>query len=154
MKHLILSLCIVLSSITLIQAQNSTNNLNVAVKNNAKPDIYVDGKKFDFPMELIDKDKIESVSIMKDKELLKKYNAKNGVILISTKKDNNSKTNFTYKLNKSKKPIVIINGKKSTQMELQKLDPNDIESINVLKGEQGKLLYNSPSGAIIVKLKK
>ncbi len=154
MKHLILSLCIVLSSITLIQVQNSTNNLNVAVKNNAKPDIYVDGKKFDFPMELIDKDKIESVSIMKDKELLKKYNAKNGVILISTKKDNNSKTNFTYKLNKSKKPIVIINGKKSTQMELQKLDPNDIESINVLKGEQGKLLYNSPSGAIIVKLKK
>jgi len=154
MKHLILSLCIVLSSITSIQAQNSTNNLNVAVKNNAKPDIYVDGKKFDFPMELIDKDKIESVSIMKDKELLKKYNAKNGVILISTKKDNNSKTNFTYKLNKSKKPIVIINGKKSTQMELQKLDPNDIESINVLKGEQGKLLYNSPSGAIIVKLKK
>ena len=105
-------------------------------------------------MELIDKDKIESVSIMKDKELLKKYNAKNGVILISTKKDNSSKTNFTYKLNKSKKPIVIINGKKSTQMELQKLDPNDIESINVLKGEQGKLLYNSPSGAIIVKLKK
>ena len=50
--------------------------------------------------------------------------------------------------------MVIIDGEKSNQETLKKLSPNDIESINVVKGEQAMKKYKAANGIVIVKTKK
>jgi len=128
MRNLILTACALLFSISLLQAQefklektkkNNKEKIHVKVKEGAEPDIYVDGKKFDFSMEKYESDKtlgktkfkgespviiingkvsskekldklspndIEKVEVFKDKSAIKKYNAPNGAIVITTKK--------------------------------------------------------------------
>ncbi|MEM6321991.1 MAG: hypothetical protein AAF960_30305, partial [Bacteroidota bacterium] len=121
------------------------------------PDIYVDGKKFDFPLELLDKDKIESVNVIKGKKAIQEYQAKNGVVLITTKKSSKKMTESDYKEVKdaiNKSPKVIIDGKESDRATLEKLSPDDIESINVVKGEQAMKKYNAANGVVIIVTKK
>lgn len=159
MKKLILTVCAVLLSISFIQAQENEEiieKLNIKVKEGVNLDIYVDGKKFDFPMELLNTKRIKSVNILKDAEALKKYNAKNGVVLVVTKKNPIKKVmshiDLKKGVNKLKVPIIIIDGEKSDQETLKKLSPNEVESIDVYKGAMKK--YNAPNGAIIVTTKK
>lgn len=173
MKHLILTVCatIFLSSFY-IQAQedkmDKNNNqkqekLHVKLQDGANPDIYVDGKKFDFDFELLDKNMIESVSVIKGEKAIEEYKAPEGVIFITTKKNkdsNKDKVSFKGKINNIKtdnvnnNPLVIIDGKKQNQNMLNKLNPENIESISVIKGKIAIKKYNSPGGVIIVKTKK
>ncbi len=163
MKKIILTSCAVLLLISLVHAQDKKEKtqidgyVHVEVKDGADPDIYVDGKKFDFPMELLDKNKIESVNVLKGEKAIKEYNAKNGVVLITTKKSSDKITKFDYKEVKGKVdkiPMVIIDGEESDQETLSKLSPDDIESINVVKGEQAMKKYKAANGVVIVKTKK
>jgi len=163
MKKIILTACVALLSISLIQAQakkeenQKKESIHFEVKDGAKPDIYVDGKKFDFPVELLDKNRIESVSVLKGEKAIKEYNAKNGVVLISTKKSSKKITKFDYadvKDKIDKIPMVIIDGEESDQETLSKLSPDDIESINVVKGEQAMKKYNAANGVVVVITKK
>ncbi|PPK95432.1 hypothetical protein LY01_01019 [Nonlabens xylanidelens] len=162
MKNLILTLCALLLSISIIQAQenkktvdNSSNKekLHIKIKDGAKPDIYVDGKKFDFPMDILDSDMIESVSVVKGDKALKEYNSKNGVVLIVTKKKNAEIDNASAN-NEGKAPMIIINGKNSDRKTLEKLSPDDIESIEVFKDERALKKYNATNGVIVVTTKK
>ena len=134
------------------------DNLKVKIKD-PKPDIYIDGKKYDHDiLEFLDQNKIESVNVIKDEKALKKYNAPNGVILITTKKASEQISNdiekevFTTEDNKN--PIFIIDGKVSTKETLSKLSPDDIEKIEVVKGQKAIDDYAAPNGVIIVKTKK
>ena len=167
MKNLILTAYAVLLSISLIQAQEHTEEngeiakqekINIKLKDGAKPDIYVDGKKFDFPMDLLDVDRIESVNVIKGDKALKEYNSKNGVVLVKTKKITTekamSKIKFKGNGTNEKTPMIIIDGKKSDKEMLEKISPNDIESIEVFKDEQALEKYNAPNGVIIVTTKK
>lgn len=169
MKNLILTACTVFLSITLIQAQESKETieknskqekLHIKLKDGAKPDIYVDGKKFDFPMDLLDPNRIESINVLKGDKAVKEYNAKNGVVLITTKKEkvdiDKSQVRVIGNGAKDEKaPVIIINGEKSDQELLNKLSPDDIESIEVFKDdEQALKKYNAPNGVIIVTTKK
>ena len=163
MKKIILIAYVMFLSISLIQAQESKSskkeNLHIELKDGVKPDIYVDGKKFDFPMDLLDINKIESINVLKGDKALKEYNTKNGVIIIVTKKNrveiDKSKIKVTgYATKEGKAPMVIIDGKKSNQEVLKKLTPDDIKSIEVLKNEQAIKKYNASSGIIIVTTKK
>ena len=160
MRKLILTACVLLFSISLIQAQEfkkenqKKEKLHVKVKKGAEPDIYVDGKKFDFSMDLIDTEMIASVFVLKGDKAIKEYNSPNGVILVTTNKESesdktNGKTNF-----KDKKPVIIINGKVSNKKMLDKLSPDDIEKIEVFKDDKAIKKYNAPNGAIIVTTKK
>lgn len=163
MKKLLLTACAVLLSISLIQAQDKKEgiqikeSIQVEVQDGAMPDIYVDGKKFDFPMELLDKNRIESINIVKGEKALKEYNSKNGVILITTKKSSDKVIKFNFKEGEgemNKNPMVIIDGVKSNRETLGKLSPDDIEAINVVKGEQAIKKYDAANGVIIVTTKK
>ncbi|NMH89617.1 hypothetical protein [Flavivirga algicola] len=167
MKKVILTVCAVLLSISLIQAQEHTEEkgeivkpekLNFRLKDGAKPDIYVDGKKFDFPMDLLDTDRIESVNVIKGDKAIKEYNSKNGVVLVTTKKITTEKAISKIKFKgdgvNNKMPILIINGKKSDKDMLEKISPDDIESIEVFKNEQALKKYNAPNGVIVVTTKK
>ena len=163
MKNLILTVCALLISISLMQAQEfkiekkdnqKKEKLHVKAKEGAKPDIYVDGKKFDFSMDLIDTDMIASVVVIKGDKAIKKYNAPNGVILVTTNKKHeldktSGKTNF-----KGTTPVIIIDGKVSNKETLDKLSPDDIEKIEVFKDEKAIKKYNAANGAIVITTKK
>lgn len=166
MKKLIPIVCAVFLSMALIQAQNNetkkdsslVEKLHVKLKDGAKPDIYVDGKKFDFSMDIIDTDMIESVFVIKGDKALKEYNATNGVILITTKKkvDSEKSTEKTSEVSISdeKSPLVIVDGKITNKASLKNLSPDDIEKIEVFKDEKAIKKYNAPNGAIIITTKK
>lgn len=128
-------------------------------KNN-KPLIFVDGKKFNFPIEIIDPTTIATVHVVKGENAIKKYNAPNGVILIVTKV---AKTFDYYNLktvengkvkNDMLLPTIIIDGKESNQKELQKLTPDKIEKMKVLKGKEALKEHNALNGVIIITTKK
>ena len=167
MKKTMLTLFAILLAISLVQGQENQEKkentskrekLHVALKEGADPDIYVDGKKFDFPMELLDKNRIESVNVLTSDSALRDYNAKNGVVLITTKKNfvepNESEVTTIGPAKERKTPMIIINGEKSSQDVLKKLSPDAIESIEVFKDEQALQKYNAPNGVIVVKTKK
>lgn len=160
MKNLFLTTFLLLSiSLTQAQQNNKKNGKNqkqekivIEVKENGKPDVYVDGKKFDFPIEIIDQSKIESVSVLKDELAIKEYNAPNGVILIKTKKEKEPATSKISGIKEN--PMIIIDGKVSNKKVLEKLSPRYIESINIIKDKQAMIKYNATNGVIIVTTKK
>lgn len=160
-------------------AQQEEEKLNIVIKESAKPDVYINGVKY--PTEvinIIDNDKIKSVSVLKDAKAMEEYDAPNGVILITTKENANEKSelrvigysdsnkssftdedreNIKIRLegrDKSKNPLIIVDGK-VIDKGLDTLDPNEIQSISVLKGESASAKgYDAPNGVIIITLKK
>ncbi|QXP64434.1 hypothetical protein [Polaribacter sp. HaHaR_3_91] len=164
MKKVLFIAIIMLLSSTIITAQEEKKegkeNIYVKLKEGAKPTIYIDGKVFDFPMDLIDQNKIASVFVVKGEQALKKYNSPNGVILIKTKeleatgisnlkieKKNNTVTDKNA-------PMVIVDGKVTDRKTLDTISPNTIKKMEVLKGEKAIEKYNSPNGVIIITTKK
>ena len=179
MKKILVTGLILLFSITLTQGQEkdkpkeNKTKLNMKFKEGTQPDVYVDGKKFEFSIDLLDTDRIATMNVLKGKEALEVYNAPNGVILITTKeKSDEDKAKFiisdlngndSYEVNtkirirdgdKGKDPMIIIDGKEVTRKELKKLNPEDIEVIEVLKDKAAKKAYDADNGVIIVKMKK
>lgn len=155
MKNVLIITCVCCLSIFNILAQN---DLQVELKDSTKPDMYIDGEKYDYKIfELIDQSKIESVNVIKDEQALKEYNAPNGVVIIKTKKASQHLITVDEKSIKISdngiKPVVIIDGKVSNQDALSKLLPKNIKTIEVFKGKKAIDLYNAPNGAIIVKTK-
>jgi len=51
-------------------------------------------------------------------------------------------------------PIVTIDGKVSTRAAFDKLNPQQIESVDVVKGEAALKKYDAPHGAVVVRTKK
>jgi len=180
MKKLLITIALLLFTFTTAQAQDKNEKeeekveLHVKVKDGAKPDIYVDGKKFDFEVSLLDPTKIASMNVVKGKEALENYNAPNGVILITTTKTKGEestsfiikdvkkneatlslkKTEIRLRDKNAKDPLIIIDGKEVTKVELKKLKPEQIDAIEVIKDKLAKEKYGSDSGVIIVKTKK
>ena len=153
MKKTILTLLLCLGGILQLAAQDK---LKIALKSDPKPDIYIDGKKYDPAIvDLLDNEKIKSVKVIKGDEAKEEYNAPNGVILITSinsKEKSDLDTEIKNKLLKTD-PIVIIDGIKSSQDDLKKLDPSNIESIEVIKGEKAIKEYGAEGGVIKVKTK-
>lgn len=144
----------------------STSNLlaqekiRMELKDGVKPDVYIDGKKYDYAIfDLLDQTKIESMFVLKDAKAIEKYNAPNGVIIIKTKKAEKQaitidKTKIKIRDADDKEPMIIIDGKVAEKGTLSKLSPDDIKSIEVVKGDKAKDKYNAPNGVIIVTKKK
>jgi len=164
MKKILFVAIVMLLSTTIAKAQEEQKEgkekLYVQLKDDAKPTIYVNGKIFDFPMELIDQEKIASVSIFKGKLAIEKYNAPNGIVLIKTK-DIETTTISKVKEEKEnkvigdkKKPMVIVDGKVADRNVLDEIAPSNIEKMEVFKGEQAIKKYNAPNGVIIITTKK
>ena len=163
MKKLLFVAVVLLLSTTTINAQevkkDEEGKIYVKLKDGVKPDIYVDGKKFDFPMELIDQSKIAGVFVIKGKDAIAKYKAPNGVILIKTKTTEQFDVSEIRIRNNDitkgrKTPMVIIDGKVSDEKVLDELKPDEIEKMEVIKGKKAKEKYNAPNGVIIITTKK
>jgi hypothetical protein len=138
----------------------------VEVKEGENPDIYIDGKKYDrHILELLDPERIESVSVIKGEKAKEEYDAE-AVILVKTKIKTDLKSpkyNLGANDNKgvyirsyvgSASPIIIIDGKLENQETLAILNPDSIQSISVLKNEEALKKYGTRSGVILIKTKK
>ena len=139
----------------------------------------VDGKEVnqeDFKS--IQPDNIESISVLKDASAELKYGekAKNGVILIKTKKaksnqpvytdvtiidDNNKeglklKTDGNLDFGQENPPVFYKDGEEISEEEMEQIEPHDIQSIEVIKGKAAKEKYGKKgkNGVILIKLKK
>ncbi|MFT4566752.1 MAG: hypothetical protein ACI9FN_001713 [Saprospiraceae bacterium] len=150
-----------------IRVREDESPISFRLKNDAKPDVYIDGKKYDAAIiNLLDQNQIATMNVIKGEEAIKKYNAPNGVIIIVSKK-NSAAENLSFTIDEgnttidlqnsadnSKKPLLIVDGKTWDHDSLKELDPNDIETIDVIKGEKAYKLYKAKNGVIIVKTKK
>ncbi len=179
MKNLIFIIFILCLFTTSNQAQEqdkpvkivkNDNGVVVSIKDTKDATIYIDGKKYDNEiLKIIDVNKIESIQIFKGEEAINAYGV-DKVFLITTKKENKTREDKTDEkkgmvkittrdLNldgedKTKYPVFIIDGKTSDQHVLKELNPDDIHSISVVKGEKAVKEYNAPNGAVIVITKK
>ncbi|MGN6265955.1 MAG: N-acetylmuramoyl-L-alanine amidase, partial [Ginsengibacter sp.] len=109
--------------------------------------IIIDGKKSSKDeMKNIPSGNIESINVLKGEKAIEKYGekGKNGVIEIATQ--------FTIPGN----PSIIIDGKKSSKQDLNKIPGDRIETINVLKGESAIKKYGDKGkdGSIEIITKK
>lgn len=163
MKKILLTSFLICTTV-LIQAQvvkvESKNDekkegLIVKVNDGKKPDVYIDGKKYNPEIiEIIDQDKIESISVIKGEQAIKEYNAPNGVILIKTKKEESEIILKGDEKGSASDPKILIDGEVADQNALKKISPDDIHSIIVVKDEKAIKEYNAPNGAVIVTTRK
>ncbi len=132
------------------------------------PLFVVDGKEITkSEMEKIDPDKIESIDVIKNKEFTKKYGekGKDGVVLITLKKDEQTSQTFKVQSNSplkfgdansfGKQPLIIVDGVIEMQ-DVNNIPPETIESINVLKKESLTKIYGDKgkNGVILITTKK
>ncbi len=100
--------------------------------------------------EKIDSTKIREVIVLKGKSATEKYGAigKSGVIEIITKRDNRTTL--------PENALYVLDGKMISKEEMNSIEPNSIQSINVLKGESGTNKYGDKgkNGVIEITSKK
>ncbi len=132
----------------------------------------IDGKEVDTSgLRKLNPANIDSMSIFKDSAAIRLYGkkGKNGVIVIKTKnrldKEDQSQagidtllhnSDFRIKINSGAKinqPIFIIDGKEADSSAMNKLNPNSIESITVLKDSSATNIYGgkAKNGVILIK---
>jgi len=149
-----------------VDPKDKTQKTIVEVKEGENPDIYIDGKKYDrHILELLDPERIESVSVIKGEKAKEKYDAE-AVILVKTKIKTDMKPqrdslgvndNKWFKIRSydgSASPVIVIDGKIEDQKTLAIIDPDRIQSISVLKNGEALKKYGTRSGVILIKLKK
>lgn len=131
--------------------------------------IIIDGKETTkAEMDKINPEKIESVSVLKGESATKLYGekGKDGVVLITLKKDpttsqnlkvqTNTPLKFGDSENPASKPLIIIDGDVAKNQNADKIPPENIESISVLKGESATAVYGEKgkNGVILITMKK
>ena len=156
MKYFLLVVGIALVPFSSILAQETSKGakekLEITIKESENPDVYIDDKKYDHSIiDLLDTDKIASVDVIKGERAISEYNAPNGVIIIKTKAKANQVRirNSNGNLDEDQ-PLIIIDGVTAEKGDLEKLDPIDIESVEVLKGENAMKKHNAPNGVVLI----
>ena len=110
---------------------------------NKEPIYVVDGKVTTKKKTAkLNPDNIEEIEVLKGKSAVVKYgkNAGDGVVEIKTKKNNDAE------------PIIIINGKQATKKLMKNLDEEEIEKVNVLKGEYAIEKYGKKAKDSVVEI--
>ena len=125
-----------------------------------KPIIVIDGKPYRYDYELkteglqISKKDIKQIDILKKDvgvEIYGEY-AKDGVIIVTTK---SSSSNDSKPYNDSK-VLILLENKEISQSEMEAIDPNDVESIEVIKNKEKVKSFTSEDydGVVIIHMKK
>ena len=126
------------------------NQKIVSIENDKeKPLIMVDGVQWPeaLDMDIIDANKINSVSVYKNKEAIDRYGSKGkkGVISVETKKKVVGKplVKITEKveIDSPAKVVYYVNGSEMTKDAVDLIDPDKIQAVDVLKGNKAKEKY-------------
>jgi TonB-dependent SusC/RagA subfamily outer membrane receptor len=137
-KTILLALVISLFSISLL-AQLEKN----------KPLVVVNGRISNLPLNSLNPNNIESVTVLKDQSASVAYGelGKNGIILITTKDFLILDSPEPQKL----EPLILVNGE-VYMLELSTLNPKEIKTITVLKDKSATNIYGEAgkNGVILV----
>ena len=92
MKNILSTLFAFFFFCTLTYAQppqsEKEDRLDIKIHEDSKADVYIDGKKYDSAiLNLLDSDKIATIDVLKGEKAIAKYNAPNGVIIVTSKKN-------------------------------------------------------------------
>ncbi len=112
--------------------------------NGVTPLYIVDGKEISSAeLALIDPQTIESIDVLKDKSATAIYGKKGseGVIVITGKKRIEGRPLNSGDILGNNYPLYIIDGKTSTKTAADAIDPGNISSVNVIKGEPASVKY-------------
>ncbi len=136
-----------------------SGNVRLTNTNNQSPLIILNGKKIpNEAMNKIPSENIYSINVIKNAEAISTYGKKgeNGVVNITLKTSEESPkivigkpiTNFNH--------LIIKDGKEISQSEMEKISPNTIESVTILKGEAAIEKYGDKAkdGVVLVTMKK
>lgn len=125
-----------------------------------KPIIVVDGvpKRFDYELKSkrlqFSKNDIENIDILKKDIGIKIYGdfAKEGVLVLTTK----SKPDKPAETFDNSKVLILLEDKEISKSEMEKMDPKDIESLEVIKDKDKVRQYTTENydGVIIIHKKK
>ncbi len=135
---------------------------------------FVDGKETsEEDLTKISPDRIESISVLRKKEITDKYGekGKNGVVLITLKKsptiESNSKEieannsnnvtisepqSINIKSKDGKQPLLVIDGVFADNKKLEDIDPNTIQSMSVWKDEKAIEKYGSKGNDGVIEI--
>jgi beta-lactamase regulating signal transducer with metallopeptidase domain len=129
--------------------------------------VFVDGVQKDKEMiNQIDPDDISEVRVLKGEKAIEQYGgiAKDGIIIITTKYSEKRGEDDVKVVEKvvvkmsdtDAKPLYVIDGALQEKVELNDINPKNIESIKVLKGEVAlkKFGEKGKNGVILITLKK
>lgn len=126
------------------------------LSDDAKRAIFmVDGTRTNYDkVQVIDPQEIDNVSVLKGDAATSVYGteAKDGVVIITTKNNGHSSSTERRMGVSDGNPLILMNGVAITKEEMDKINPDDIESVNVLKGEQATRLYGEKgkNGVVII----
>lgn len=126
------------------------------LSDDAKRAIFmVDGTRMNYDkVQVIDPQEIDNVSGLKGDAATSVYGieAKDGVVIITTKNNGHSSSTERRMGVSDGNPLILMNGVGITKEEMDKINPDDIESVNVLKGEQATRLYGEKgkNGVVII----
>lgn len=131
-----------------------------------KPLIVLDGKEMEssYDLKSIDSDNIESVSVLKGEKAKDAYGAKGkyGVVVITSnnsdvRTDQSKTKTITHRIVTDKKPLIVLDGKEmESSFDMESIDPDNIKSVNVLKGEKATEKYGKKGkdGVVEITTKK
>jgi len=150
---------------------DSTSKINVSTVTLKMVDslnvlVFVDGveKNMDVIKKMDSKD-ITEIRVLKNEKAVEQYGdkAKDGVIIVSTKvintnqdKNVNSETKVVVNIKEGMdNALYVVDGIQQKSGDLNKIDPNTIASMNVLKGEAATRLYGEDAkhGVVIISTK-
>jgi len=107
-------------------------------------------------LDKLNPEQIEFMSVLKGDKATEKYGDKavNGVIEITTKKDNAS-NNDSIGIMSAPQPMIIIDGVE-VKGTLNDISPNDVEKMEVYKGDDAINRFGAKgkNGVVVIKMKK
>jgi TonB-dependent SusC/RagA subfamily outer membrane receptor len=149
---------------------DDSNDSNIIFRESDEPIFIINGKKVEKSIfEDVDSEDIQSVFVLKGKKAVEKFGdeGKNGAIIMTKK---GSKFVFSEseddQIKKTKgefiietdgdTPLYIIDGKVVEKDDLNDINPNQIDSVEVLKDQTAITMYGKEgeNGVIIIKTKK
>src|SRR5699024_10255563 len=145
-------------SYSTVNQKDNTYNLNVRIQDSLPPLYILNGVKqaADFDVNSINPEDIESISVLKGESAMKSYRSagKHGAILIQLKKGRTIKATPAKEDTPSKaQPLIIVDDKKmSENFDYNSIDPNTIESVEVLKDQSATKAYGKQAKDGVIKI--
>ncbi|HOV36714.1 MAG TPA: TonB-dependent receptor plug domain-containing protein [Dysgonamonadaceae bacterium] len=146
----------VVQDTTKVTVWNKKQKVIEELSDDAKRAIFmVDGTRMNYDkVQVIDPQEIDNVSVLKGDAATSVYGteAKDGVVIITTKNNGHSSSTERRMGVSDGNPLILMNGVAITKEKMDKINPDDIESVNVLKGEQATRLYGEKgkNGVVII----
>ena len=126
-------------------------NLNLKIQDSLPPLFVINGKKqaADFDINSVSTETIESISVLKGESGIEQFGeaGKNGVIMIQLK------PNSSFNAIPSKKPLIFVDDKQMpADFDYNTIDPNTIESVDVLKDKSATKKYGKDAKDGVIKI--